>query len=381
MNSPDFTASPRGKQVRVCLVTSSFSPDLGGLAAIVTGLAQGLTDIGCLVEVATQTTTKFSATAVSNDTTSFAVHRFVNRLGGRRFGYAPSLSRWVRRNESRFDVVHAFSYHAPAALATSLSANKPFFFTPTFHGGGHSRLAKLVHLAYRPVAATIFRRSEAVFCGSEAERTTLLGMYPFCAEWTRVVAFVVSQSDASLVVPFVVARPVILSAGRLDVYKRNDALVDAMTHLQGRAELVICGAGPDRRRLEELATERGVAGDVHFAGYVSDDDLARWQRTATVVASLSTHESFGLSLAEGAVVGANVVASDIPAHREVATLLDFPATFVSVGASSAAVAAALSTALDQRTRDPSELVQHTWAERAYETLASYEEGIQNPRRR
>src|SRR5262249_55312571 len=35
-------------------------------------------------------------------------------------------------------------------------------------------------------------------------------------------------------------------------------------------------------------------------------------------ASLSRHESFGMTLLEGAAAGAPIVASDIPAHREVA---------------------------------------------------------------
>ena len=43
-----------------------------------------------------------------------------------------------------------------------------------------------------------------------------------------------------------------------------------------------------------------------------------WQ--ATVVASASDHEAFGLTLTEGLASGARVVASAIPAHAEVARL-------------------------------------------------------------
>jgi len=46
--------------------------------------------------------------------------------------------------------------------------------------------------------------------------------------------------------------------------------------------------------------------------------LRRWQRTATVTLSLSEMECFGLALMEAAVAGSRVVASDIPAHAELA---------------------------------------------------------------
>ena len=47
--------------------------------------------------------------------------------------------------------------------------------------------------------------------------------------------------------------------------------------------------------------------------------MRRWQRTATVAVSLSRHEAFGLVLAEAVAAGAAVIASDIEAHREVAS--------------------------------------------------------------
>jgi glycosyltransferase involved in cell wall biosynthesis len=369
-----------GAALRVLLVTPSFPPDLGGLAVLVAGVAKGLCDVGCTVEVATQIGGHTPRATV--DTPSpYVLHQFANRLGGRRFGYAPALAKWVRRNDQRFDVIHAFSYHAPTALAVARATKKPFFFTPTFHGGGHSPLAKTVHVVYRPVAARLFRRAEVVFCGSSAEEASVLSVYPFCRQWTRVVNFAVDKTDGASAEPFDVSRPVILSAGRLDDYKRNDTLIGAMKSLSGQAQLVICGAGPDEKRLREITTERQLDRDVLFAGYVSDNDLVRWQRTATVAVSLSTHESFGLSVAEAAVVGATIVASDIPAHREVAALLDFPAEFVPVGAGEKDVAGALLRGLAAPRRDPGTLVQSGWTERAYETVALYEHALETPRPR
>jgi glycosyltransferase involved in cell wall biosynthesis len=46
--------------------------------------------------------------------------------------------------------------------------------------------------------------------------------------------------------------------------------------------------------------------------------MRRWQRTATSTLSLSAREAFGLVPLEAAVAGSRVVASDIPAHAELA---------------------------------------------------------------
>jgi len=57
-------------------------------------------------------------------------------------------------------------------------------------------------------------------------------------------------------------------------------------------------------------------GRVKLLGAVDDDELARWYATADVVVSLSSSESFSIAVLEGLAVGARVVASDIPAHRD-----------------------------------------------------------------
>ena len=93
-------------------------------------------------------------------------------------------------------------------------------------------------------------------------------------------------------------------------------------------DLVILGTGPEEPRLRQLVEDEGLSGSVRLLGGVSDEDLRRWQRTAAVVVSLSTRESFGLSLAEGITAGAAIVASDIPAHREMAAAMRSTPTMV-----------------------------------------------------
>ena len=64
----------------------------------------------------------------------------------------------------------------------------------------------------------------------------------------------------------------ILSVGRLDRAKRVDLLLEAAA-LDGSLRVVVAGEGPDRDRLERLASQHRLDGRVTFAGRVGDDEL------------------------------------------------------------------------------------------------------------
>jgi phosphatidylinositol alpha-1,6-mannosyltransferase len=82
-------------------------------------------------------------------------------------------------------------------------------------------------------------------------------------------------------------RPVVVCVSRLMPRKGQDMLVRALPAIRSRvpgAALVLVGGGPSRRRLEKLAHEYGVAGDVHFTGSVDHTALPAWYGAGDVFA-------------------------------------------------------------------------------------------------
>ncbi len=67
----------------------------------------------------------------------------------------------------------------------------------------------------------------------------------------------------------------------------------------------------------ELAAGSDANDVVTFTGAVDEETLGRWWASASLYATASLHEAFGLGLAEALVAGLPVVASGIGAHREV----------------------------------------------------------------
>jgi phosphatidyl-myo-inositol alpha-mannosyltransferase len=105
----------------------------------------------------------------------------------------------------------------------------------------------------------------------------------------------------------------IVFLGRLVERKGCRYLLEAIErlHRQQRLEgvrVLICGKGPLQPSLEEYVKSRHLKKVVHFTGYVSELDKARYLKTAHIAAFPSTGgESFGIVLLEAMAAGSEVV--------------------------------------------------------------------------
>ncbi|MDR2983252.1 MAG: glycosyltransferase family 4 protein [Nocardiopsaceae bacterium] len=329
--------------MRISLVSPGFPPQLGGVEVVVGYLADRLCGHGHQVRVYAQRP-RGSSFPPSRD---YSVRRFADWTGSAEFPVAPGLARALWRDRGLFDVIHAHSFHAVPAMMAATVPKVPMVFTPHFHAVGHTRAASALHTVYDPLATLLFRRSDKVTCVSVAESELLLRRYPSVEPRLSVVPLGVDTEALLAAEPFETECPVVLVAGRLEPYKRVDTAIRAFAAMREDARLVVCGAGSHRPALERLVRELEIAQRVSFQGLVSDGELRRWQRTATSTVSLSGREAFGLALLEAAVAGSRVVASDIPAHAELAGRLRDAGTRMAIVAPDVAeVAAALDSQVE-----------------------------------
>ncbi|MFD7024934.1 glycosyltransferase [Promicromonospora sukumoe] len=106
--------------------------------------------------------------------------------------------------------------------------------------------------------------------------------------------------------------PTVLFVGRLDQEKRVDEIIRAFAllpeGLPGRLEIV--GTGTKADDWAALAAECGVAGRVHFRGYVPDDELLTAYADADVFCMPGVAELQSLVTLEAMASGLPVVAAD-----------------------------------------------------------------------
>jgi len=113
----------------------------------------------------------------------------------------------------------------------------------------------------------------------------------------------------------------VLHTGRMDRVrgvKAHDILIEAAALLpptRGQTRFVLLGDGPGRTRLQVLAATRGVADRVQFLGWRRD--VADYLAAADLFAFPSRCEGMPIALMEAMWMGLPVIASDIPANREV----------------------------------------------------------------
>ncbi|MDQ3681356.1 MAG: glycosyltransferase family 4 protein [Actinomycetota bacterium] len=115
--------------------------------------------------------------------------------------------------------------------------------------------------------------------------------------------------------------PFILYVGTLLKHKNVSTLVRAFSVKDKLLPWPLILAGPatpeQRRSLDSLTADLGLGDRVRHLGWVDPDQLARLYRDALAVALPSLHEGYGLPALEAMDAGTPVVASDIPAIREV----------------------------------------------------------------
>lgn len=109
----------------------------------------------------------------------------------------------------------------------------------------------------------------------------------------------------------------VISTGRLNRLKNHVLLVRALARLPADVHLALAGAGPEEPAIRGLASTLGVADRLHLVGEVPPERIFAFLATGDVFAFASLTETFGLSVAEAAIAGVPVVASDLPVLHEV----------------------------------------------------------------
>jgi phosphatidylinositol alpha-1,6-mannosyltransferase len=110
-------------------------------------------------------------------------------------------------------------------------------------------------------------------------------------------------------------RPILISVGRLEPYKRLDLLLAAMPHVVARVgdvHLLIVGSGQQRAALQALTKRLRMSFWVTLAGVVPDAAKVSLLQKAALAVQCSAKEGWSLSVLEAQACGTPVVAAHVP---------------------------------------------------------------------
>ncbi|HWE54986.1 MAG TPA: glycosyltransferase family 1 protein [Acidimicrobiales bacterium] len=214
------------------------------------------------------------------------------------------------------DVVHAPSVAVPPArdvpLVVTVHDAAPELYPEAFSARG-----RVFHRMGIRAAA---ERADVVITVSQAAADEIVAHTPVPAGKIRVVPNGVDPPaeppDPSVLKQWELTdRPFVLWVGSLEPRKGVGTLVSAMAQVGRSHDVVTVLAGYDGWLNKDLVAP---GAGVLQIGRVSEAELWALYRHATIFALPSRHEGFGLPLVEAMSQGTPVVASDIPALREVA---------------------------------------------------------------
>lgn len=222
--------------------------------------------------------------------------------------------------EGAFDIVHLHEPLAPALPITVLRCSNTIN-VGTFHAYSGSNLG---YLYGRRILKRWFRRLHGKIAVSRPAMEFVSRYFPgyyniipngidyarFSREGPRLPRY----DDGHFNILFV---------GRMEKRKGIRFLLRAFAQLKPavpQARLILVGPGDrPRRGYERWLSQNGIP-DVEFAGYVSDELLPQYYRSADLFCAPATgQESFGLVLLEAMASGVPIVASDIPGYSAVMT--------------------------------------------------------------
>ena len=174
-------------------------------------------------------------------------------------------------------------------------------------------------------------RERAVWLGAEGYVTITAGLKAILETrfGPRACAVVPDgvrlQSGRAFEFPPASAETIVGYAGHLYPWKGVDVLLEAVARTRGVNALIVGGHEQegDRARLESAAARLGITERVTFTGHVEPSRVADLLKRATILvlpntpSAASSHFTSPLKLFEYMAAGRAIVASDLPAIREV----------------------------------------------------------------
>ena len=324
-DSPRVTAEGAERPLRILIGADTFAPDVNGAARFAERLAAGLVERGHDVHVmAPAASRKHGTWKEVHEGQEITAHRLYSWRWYPHDWLRFALPWRIKQNAARVldqvkpDVVH-FQSHLVVGRGLSIEAAKRGIrIIGTNHFMPENMLEfTLIPRAWQDWAVGLaWKAARRTFGRAESVTTPTRRAADFLERYTglRGVHAISCGIDAHNYFPNWQPRTEnrIIFVGRVTGEKQIDVLLRAVTLLPAELDVKveIVGGGDQKRNLEHLASELGIADRVTFTGYVTDEELREAYHRASVLAMPSIAELQSIVTMEAMASALPVVAAN-----------------------------------------------------------------------
>jgi glycosyltransferase involved in cell wall biosynthesis len=283
--------------IKVAQICPRYHPYIGGVETHVKEISERL--VSKRLEVEVLTTDPEGTLPESEIINNVLVKRFKSWAPNDSYYFSKQLSKYLKRKDCDYDILHAHSYHAFPALITANNKGKSkLIFTPHYHGEGHTTFRSMLHIPYKYFGKSIFKKSEKIITVSKYERNLIKTGFNVNDEKLVTIPNGINKNEFTDIRPQKKENRIILSVGRLEKYKGMQHLLLLLPEIDNDINLEIIGKGMYKKVLTELITQKNLQDRVTILQDIKRKDLVQKYANADLFALLSLNEAFGICVAE-----------------------------------------------------------------------------------
>ncbi|MEM2338355.1 MAG: glycosyltransferase family 4 protein [Candidatus Bathyarchaeia archaeon] len=324
--------------MKVCFVSPSYFPTIGGTEVAIYELGKRLVNKGCEVVLVTPTP---SVRSKCEDDSGMDVYRvpiplelsmlspihFYGRLFPPPLISTRVLLKILEKNKNRkIDILHQFHlFYLGATCVFAKKILKIPLITSLMGWDTYDPLHPLPRL-HQPYLEFVMGHSNLI---TSPSKRLLSCMSQAHKEKVRVIPHGVDISRFNIHVNRNEQKEKLgvksdeilaLAVQRLAPKKAVEHLIYAMSIVSKenpKVKLVIVGDGPEKARLTELTRKLGINQNVVFKGFVDSQDLPKYYLACDIFVLHSLYEQFGIVLVEAMACGKPVISTTVGAIPEI----------------------------------------------------------------
>ncbi len=237
---------------------------------------------------------------------------FTNRISIRRPSsilQARALLKREKDDERRFILWHG-RYSLLASVLTLYQRNAKFLV----HIGTNVDKVSVTERISMKILNRLFRNQLKFICVSKFNRETFLAKFPYFEDRTYVIPNGISPSKLDDQEIFLDYKYVMIS--RFDNSKYQELIINAFITESFKEKVLFIGDGENLLKCKRISETSGYVDQFKFTGNL-EEPFNVLNRNQLFIFAAHEREGFGLVIYEAISSGLRVIASDIPAVREI----------------------------------------------------------------